>query len=285
MTVKEQLNTQDHDVNVLRYNDAPDSHLFRRTEDDEKISTSVDDREFLEIMDQSMIKDPNGNWSAPLPFRSPKIKLPNNRQQAFKRAMNLHHSLQRDPEKKKHLVTFMGKILDSKSAEVAPIGTNSECWYLPLFGVYNRKKPGEIRGVFDSSAVCQGTSLNKALLSGPNITNNLLGILLRFRMDKCAISADIERMFYSFYVNEDHRDYLRFFWYKDNDPSSDLIEYRMCVHVFGNTPSPAVATYMYGLRKTVEHSDHDVKNYVTRNFYVDDGLMSVPTSDEAIHDI
>ena len=38
--------------------------------------------------------------------------------------MQLHHSLQRDPEKKKHLVKFMGKILDSKSAEVVPIETN-----------------------------------------------------------------------------------------------------------------------------------------------------------------
>ena len=65
MTVKEQLKAQDHDANVLRNDDAPDSNLFRRTDDDEKISTSVDDREFLKITDQSMIKDPNGNWSAP----------------------------------------------------------------------------------------------------------------------------------------------------------------------------------------------------------------------------
>jgi hypothetical protein len=46
----------------------------------------------------------------------------------------------------------------------------------------------------------------------------------------------------------------------------------MAVHVFGNTPSPAVSTY--GLRKTVEHSDADVKDFVDNNFYVDDGLVS-----------
>ncbi|XP_056008505.1 uncharacterized protein LOC130051166 [Ostrea edulis] len=56
----------------------------------------------------------------------------------------------------------------------------------------------------------------------------------------------------------------------------------MCVHVFGNRPSPAVATY--GLRHCVEDStcDESVKQFVTRNFYVDDGLASFPTVSEAV---
>ncbi|XP_065941356.1 uncharacterized protein [Magallana gigas] len=53
--------------------------------------------------------------------------------------------------------------------------------------------------------------------------------------------ADIEQMFYRFLVTKDHRDFLRFFWYRNSDPNEELIEYRMKVHVFGNTPSPAVA--------------------------------------------
>ncbi|XP_065926153.1 uncharacterized protein [Magallana gigas] len=92
--------------------------------------------------------------------------------------------------------------------------------------------------------------------------------------------ADIEQMFYRFLVTEDHRDFLRFFWYRNSDPNEELIEYRMKVHVFGNTPSPAVA--MYGLQKTVENADDDVKSYVYRNFYVDDGITSVPNSSEAV---
>ena len=49
----------------------------------------------------------------------------------------------------------------------------------------------------------------------------------------------------------------------------------MTVHLFGNGPSPAVATY--GLRRTVDDGgEHDpgVKEFVQRNFYVDDGLVS-----------
>ncbi|XP_060596551.1 uncharacterized protein LOC132750565 [Ruditapes philippinarum] len=92
--------------------------------------------------------------------------------------------------------------------------------------------------------------------------------------------TDVEQMFYRFRVSTKHRDFLRFFWYSENNPDKDLTEYRMCVHVFGNSASPAVATY--GLRKAVQTADEDVKQFVQRDFYVDDALTSRPTSREAI---
>lgn len=109
-----------------------------------------------------------------------------------------------------------------------------------MFGVYNPKKPDKIRGVFDSSVKFQGVSLNCVLLSGPKFVNDLTGVLLSFRKDAVGIMADIKQMFYRLLVTEDHRDFLRFFL---SDPNEELIEYRMEVHVFGNTPSPAVAMY------------------------------------------
>jgi hypothetical protein len=46
----------------------------------------------------------------------------------------------------------------------------------------------------------------------------------------------------------------------------------MKVHVFGNSPSPSIATY--GLRRTADQAESkfgsDVKAFVHRNFYVDD---------------
>ena len=62
------------------------------------------------------------------------------------------------------------------------------------------------------------------------------------------------------------------------------MEYRMNVHLFGNGPSPAVATF--GLRKTAadgeEEFGENAAEFVHRNFYVDDGLASRPTTKEAI---
>lgn len=88
-------------------------------------------------------------------------------------------------------------------------------------------------------------SLN-VLLSRPDLSNALLGVLMRFRKENVAVTADIQQMFYAFVVREDHRDYLRFLWYKDNNLDNDITEFRMKVHIFGNSPSPLVA--IYGLR-------------------------------------
>jgi hypothetical protein len=51
-------------------------------------------------------------------------------------------------------------IILSGAAEIAPKDIPGECWYLPLFGVYHPRKPDQIRGVFDSSAIFEGVSLN-----------------------------------------------------------------------------------------------------------------------------
>ncbi|XP_062585397.1 uncharacterized protein LOC134247072 [Saccostrea cucullata] len=279
------LHIKDHistSTSALSDRDFRGDNVFTKTLRDDEVGLSVEDRVFLKLMDTSFEKDEEGFWTAPLPFRQLPDYLPNNKPQAYRRAQILHCSLQKDPVKKEQFVTFMRKVLDSGAAEEAPSSSESDspCWYLPLFGVQNPKKPGQVRGVFDSSAVFEGTSLNGMLMSGPDMVNSLLGILLRFRKNEVAMTADIEQMFYRFRVNEKHRDFLRFYWYRNNDPDDILIEYRMTAHVFGNSPSPAIATY--GLRKTVENADLDVKDFVNRNFYVDDGLISLPSETDAI---
>ncbi|XP_052255023.1 uncharacterized protein LOC127860749 [Dreissena polymorpha] len=91
---------------------------------------------------------------------------------------------------------------------------------------------------------------------------------------------DVQQMFYCFKVNKEHRDLLRFFRHKDNNPKKEIIEYRMTVHVFGNIHSPAVATYC--LRKAVETADEDVRTFVNSVFYLDDALTSHLKEEEAI---
>ena len=138
--------------------------------------------------------------------------------------------------------------------------------------------------VFDSSAEFEGVSLNKELLSGLDMMNSLLGVLIRFRTENTAVMCDIEQMFHSFYVNPSHRDFLRFLWFEDNVIGKPIIEYHMNVHLFGNGPSPAVTTF--GLRKTATDGEEvfgkAAPNFVRRNFYVDDGLASLPTAKQAV---
>ena len=200
--------------------------MFQKTPEDDKPAMSVDDNNFLRIMDIEVYIDDENHWVAPLPFRSPRRPLPNNREQASQRLLSLQCSFRRRPDMKEHFFDFMQKVTDNHQAEPAPqLQPGQECWYLPTFGVYHPKKHGKIRVVFDSSAEYKGTSLNDTLLSGPNLNNTLVGVLLRFRREQVAVTADVEQMFYGFKVREDHRHFLRFLWYKDNDSDKEIIDY------------------------------------------------------------
>ena len=85
-----------------------------------------------------------------------------------------------------------------------------------------------------------------------------------------AFMADIESMFHRFQVAPEHHDYLRFFWFQGNDPSKPLIEYHATVHIFGNSPSPALANY--GLRRVamigVSHYSQETDDFIQNHFYV-----------------
>lgn len=144
------------------------------------------------------------------------------------------------------------------------------------------QKPGSIHMVFDSSAKYFGLSLNDVHLSGPDLNNSLFGVLICFHKEQVAVIGDIQQMFHCFLVCTDYQNLLRFLWYRDN-MSKDIINCRMRVHVFGNSPSPSVA--IYGRRRSIHQGAHkhgeDTVQSVERHFYVDDGLISVPTDAEA----
>lgn len=58
----------------------------------------------------------------------------------------LRHVLTKKPDMKEHMVAFMQKIFEAGHAEPAPpLQGKQECWYLPIFGVYHPRKPGQVR--------------------------------------------------------------------------------------------------------------------------------------------
>ncbi|XP_064462317.1 uncharacterized protein LOC135372779 [Ornithodoros turicata] len=225
------------------FHDDKHDPLFKSTLDGEKFAPSIGEQRFLSLMENGFYKDPSDNWVAPLPFRDPRPYLPDNREQAVSRFASLRRTLQRKPEMKEHFVTFMQDLMQKGHAEPAPPRSESSpCWYLPNFGVYHPRKPNQIRVVFDSSAKYRGVSLNDALLSGSDMTNNLVGVLLPFRKEAVAVTADIQRTFYCFFVREEDRDFLRFFWFREDDINGEVGE----------------------------------------DFYVDDGLKSLSSEHEAV---
>ena len=249
---------QSSDVKTSRDFDSVGSAVFERTIHDNKIGPSIEDKQFIRVTEDNWEKTENGNWIFPLPFKEKSFNrpLPSNFQSAKQRTDILCQSLKKNSEKCEDFCQFMGEMLKNGHAEIAPsLQKGEEHWYLPIFGVYHPRKPRKIRVVFDSSAKYNGVCLNDVLMTGPDLTNSLIGVLLRFRKHKIAVIADIQQMFFCFYVKPEHRNFLRFLWFRDNDQNKNIIEYRMCVHVFGNSPSPAIATY--GLHRTITSQRND----------------------------
>ena len=145
-----------------------------------------------------MKKNENRSWEAPLLFRQDVKDLPSSRVNAMKRPKSTRRTLDKNPVMKEQYFTVTQKIFDHNHAEIVPqenLRPEKLCWYLPHFGLYHPKKKNKIHVVFDAAAESNGVSLNKLLLSGPDLTNNLLGVLLRFCQDPVALIADIEQMF------------------------------------------------------------------------------------------
>lgn len=225
------------------------SNVFQRTSRDDKGGMSIEGRVFLDIVDREVYMNDTNSWVVPLPFKPNRPCLPNNWCQAARHFESLRHTLERKPDMKEHF-KLLQTMFDSDQAELAPLmKPQQKCWYLPIFDVYHPQKKSQIHVVFYSSAKYEGTSLNDVLLSRPDLNNTLLGVLIHFRKEHVAITADIQHMFYCFIVREDHRDFLRFLWFKNNDPSKQIVDYHMKRHVFGDSPSPAVT--ICGLQRAV----------------------------------
>ena len=116
---------------------------------------------------------------------------------------------------------------------------------------------------------------------GPDLLNGLFGVILRFRENKVAITADISKMYHRVLIPLKDQHVHRFLWRNlevDRPPDT----YVMNVLTFGDKPAPAMA--QVALRKTAEEGESDsprAAQMIKDNSYMDDILDSVQTNNEA----
>ena len=247
---------------------------------------SVEDRRALSIMEDS-VKLVNGHYQLPLPWRHKHGCLANNQRHAEERLPPLKKRLQHDPQLfdkyKETIESYLTKGYARRVPSDQLHPQNRTIWYLPHHPVFHPQKPGKVRVLFDCAAKFKSTSLNNQLLQGPDLTNNLVGVLIRFRQEPIAMVADVEAMFHQVRVQPDDCDALRFLWWPNNDLSKDPIDCQMLVHLFGATSSPSCASFSLERTAKDNQSEFDAETVTTvnRNFYVDDCLKSVTTTEKA----
>ena len=129
-----------------------------------------------------------------------------------------------------------------------------------------------------------GPSLNDCLYAGPTFGQNIMDILLRFRIHRVAVIADIEKAFLMVSVSEEDRDALRFLWIHDiNAQLPRLVIMRFARVVFGVSASPFLLNAT--IRRHVEKYRDEDPLFVDKfnlSIYVDDLIFGAKTEDEAL---
>jgi len=221
----------------------------------------------------------DGKYTVRLPWKEFHPPLPDNYSLCANRLQSLIERLRKNPEVLKEYDDVIKDQLSKGIIErVQYPDQNSDeiknCHYLPHHPVIKKdRETTKVRVVYDASARSkQGPSLNDCLHPGPNLTKNIVDILLRFRIYRVALIGDIEKAFLMVAIDECDRDALRFLWFDDvYSKEPNLIVYRFTRVVFGVTSSPFLlnATLIHHLER---YRDKDPKfvETVLQSLYVDD---------------
>jgi len=185
----------------------------------DKPGLSVDDGRVLDLWNEK-VRLVDGHYQLPIPFKK-SATFPDNFSVSLSRLQSLRANLVRRGLFERY-DDEINKLCVSGYAEKIPLYeiARDNVWYLPHQAVVSDKKPGKVRVVFDCSSKFMGESLNDKCLKGPDLTNRLLHVLLRFRNHNFAFTADVEAMYYQVRVPTTQCDNLRFLWF-----NGDEIEY------------------------------------------------------------
>ena len=228
----------------------------------------------------------NGRYWVQFPKNPTLSDLPDNKSLSLARFKSLDQKLQQD---KSLLDRYTAIIQDQlKQGIIEPVfqdNVDTRKHYLAHHPVLTPlKATTKLRIVYDGSAKCKrgAPSLNDALYRGQVILKDLCALLLNARIKPIVVIADIEKAFLQLGLQEDDRDLVRFFYYKDmENPSMDNLQvYRFCRVPFGLICSPFLlgATVRHHLRS----SDSDAAKAIEDSIYVDNVIMGVNSVDEAL---
>ena len=192
----------------------------------------------------------DGHYEIELPWKQINVDLPthlslcNNRLRALQRRFRSEPELLQEYDKIIQEQLQLG-IVELVSDDIGDLVSDKRViHYLPHHGVVRRdSQTTKLRVVYDGSARAMGEkySLNDCLQKGPNYIPKLLDILIRFRWNYVAITADIEKAFLTIRIRETDRDVLCFLWLKQpSATTSDVVHLRFTRLVFGLRPSPAI---------------------------------------------
>ena len=185
-------------------------------------------------------------YEVELLWKNARPHLPNNYSSAVSQLESLECRLEKDATLKQRykeaIVVDLQKgfvrILDEEELE----NTKSELqWYVQHLPVLNPNKPDKVRRVCNAASKFGGVSAYDDLMAGPDLLQSLIGVIIRFREKKIALTADAEAMFLQVKVPPADCKVLRFLWRENNTEPIPVYEYGR--HIFGAKSSPTSVNY------------------------------------------
>ena len=214
----------------------------------------------------------NNRYPVRLPWKEYHPTLPSNYKLSEDRLMSLLRRLRQSPEILKEYDSIIREQLRNGIIESVPLPHPhvGKVHYIPHHAVVRHdKETTKIRIVYDASARSDGPSLNDCLYADPSFDQNILDLIIRFRLYKIAIIGDIEKVILMISVAPDA---LRFLWVDDSSVGfPQIVEFRFARVVFGVSSSPFLlnGTLKYHV-ETFKAVDPKFVDKFSRSIYVDD---------------
>ena len=243
------------------------------------------EREEAKIIEESCEKI-GSQWLIPYPWKKDPRQLPNNKSEAMKKLEATERRLLRNPD---HAAAYDLQMVEMNQLQFSRRLTEKETreYSGPVHYISHHEvlrpesKSTPVRIVFNSSAAFQGHKLNEYWMKGPDLLNDLFGVVLRFRENQVAFIGDISKMYHRIRIPEMDQHVHRFLW-RNLQTHREPDVYVKTVLTFGDKPAPAMA--QIALRKTAEEAKGAfpaAAQVIQDNTYMDDICDSVPTKGEA----
>ncbi|XP_061168132.1 uncharacterized protein LOC133177057 [Saccostrea echinata] len=251
----------------------------------EKEYEESSNQDFHLSYEKDSIRFQDNRYHVRLPWKEDHPTLPLNKDKAYHRTVSVINRLKMEP---KMLIKY-GEIIAEQERRGfiekvdSKLPTNRKVHFIPHFPVKKDSVTTPVRIVYDCS--CHETpntaSLNDCLMNIPPQLNDIASILLRFRLNKYAVTTDIEKAFLNVGLEEEDRDVTRFFWFDEpTNPNGQLVNYRFKSVLFGATCSPFILNAV--LMKHLKENASTWTQKLTENLYVDNIISSFPTENELI---
>ena len=258
-------------------------HLWKLDEVSRTVDMGTTEHGACEVLFMDTVRrDPTGRVVVRLPFKDYPGKLGDSYQTAFRRFLGIERKLLKSPDLKSQYSAFLDEYEQlGHMSEVKHPDLSISHYYVPHHCVLRPSSTStKLRVVFDASCMTtSGKSLNNLLMVGPTIQPELFHLLLRFRLFKFALTADIVKMYRQVLVDQKDRKFQYILWRKS--PQEQIRTYALNTVTYGTAAAPFLAIRSLNFIADEYSSQFPLgSDIIKSSFYVDDLLCGADSLEQ-----